>query len=154
MIKAGFLGAGIGIIYAMALTLLSPFCTICFTPLLGVGVGYLASWLEKPLRAETSLINGTVAGILTGLGVVLGQMLAAVVNGILITNSEQLPLLMKEIGLPQLVIGDSSEYWQATLAINSFCSIFNLALIVGLGAVGGVIWFQQHNKNSLAAISS
>jgi len=154
MIKAGLVGAGVGIIYVMSLTLLSPFCTVCFTPLLGFGVGYLASWFDKPLRSETCLINGTIAGGLTGVGVVAGQIIAALVNAILVTNSNTLPMLMEEIGLSQLMFTDSSEYWQATMAINSFCGLFNFALVVGLAVMGCMFWYQRHHKNSLAAISS
>ena len=154
MIKAGIIGAGAGLIYVMALTLVSPFCTLCFTPALGFGVGYLASWFDKPLRSETCLVNGTIAGGLTGVGVVAGQIMAAVVNAVLVTNSDALPMLMEEIGLSQLMFTDNAEYWQATMAINSFCGLFNFALVVGLSVMGSMFWFQRHNKNSLAAVSS
>ena len=133
MIKAGLIGGVVGFIYVMSLTLLSPFCTLCFTPLLGVGVGYIAGWFEQPTKVESSLSKGTVAGIITGLGVVLGQMIATLVNGVLVTNSKQLPLLMRDIGLSEFIITNPNDYWQATITINSLCSIFNLGLIdVGL----------------------
>jgi hypothetical protein len=145
VIKAGLIGAVIGFIYVMSLTLVSPFCTLCFTPLLGIGAGYLAGWFDTPTKSDSSLYRGGVAGGITGFGVIVGQMLATVVNGILVTNSEQLPNLMRELGLSQLLITDSNQYWQATLTANSVCSIFNLFIIVGLGAVGGLIWFQRRN---------
>ena len=154
MIKAGFIGAGFGFVYIMSLTLLSPVCTLCFTPLLGLGVGYIAGWFDKPLRAEASVSRGVVAGVITGLGVVVGQMMATVVNGILVTNSDQLPALISELGLSQAVIANSNEYWQTTLTLNSLCSMFNLALIIGLGALGSIIWFRQHGVGSLSVASS
>ena len=147
MIKSGWIGGVLGFIYMMTLTLLSPFCTLCFTPFLGIGVGYLAGWFDKPEKVESSLSRGTVAGMMTGLGVVAGQMVATLVNGILVTNSEQLPNLMREIGLSDFVVTNSNEYWQATLTINSFCSLFNLALIAGLGAAGSALWFQRRKVN-------
>jgi hypothetical protein len=152
MIKVGLIGAGIGLIYVMSLTLLSPFCTLCFTPLLGVGIGFATGWFDKPIKVEASLRRGVIAGGITGAGVVMGQILAAIINGILVTNSEDLPILMREMGLPQLMINDT-EYWQATLTLNSFCSLFNLLLVIGLAAAGSMIWFQRHNS-SLAATSS
>jgi len=154
MIKAGLIGAGIGFIYVMGLTLLSPLCTLCITPLLGIGAGYLAGWFDKPLHPGAGMSKGTIAGVITSLGVVTGQMLASVVNGILVTNSKQLPSLIREFGLSEAVITNSTEYWQTTLALNSFCSVFNLALIIGLGAFGGVIWFQRHGAGSLSSVSS
>jgi hypothetical protein len=52
MIKAGLLGAIVGFIYVMSISLVSPFCTLCITPLLGVIVGYLAGQIVKPLNLE------------------------------------------------------------------------------------------------------
>ena len=151
MIKAGFIGAGLGFIYIMSLTLLSPLCTLCLTPLLGLSVGYTAGWFDKPGRAESSLSKGVVAGGVTGLGVILGQLAAALVNGILVTNSQELPNMISELGFSEAIITNSSDYWQTTLLINSFCGVFNLALLVGLGGLGGIIWFQKHRPASLSS---
>jgi hypothetical protein len=153
VIKAGLIGAAAGFIYIMSLTLLSPVCSVCLTPVLGLGVGYLAGWFDAPLSPDTSLVRGAVAGIITGFGVVIGQMLATVVNAILVTNSEQLPILMRELGLTELIVTDSNQYWQATLTANSICSMFNLLLIAGLGAVGGLIWFQQRARIAVTDVS-
>lgn len=146
MIKAGLPGLVLAFIYVMGVTLISPFCTLCFTPLLGLGVGYLANRFDKPHKFEASLGSGIIAGAMTGFGALLGQMLAAVVNGILVTNWQELPALFKEFGFAQFP--NSSEYWQTTLMANSMCSLLNLALIAGLGAVGGALWFrrQQYKK--------
>lgn len=149
MVKAGLLGAAIGFIYIMSLTLVSPFCTLCFTPLLGIGVGYLAGWFDAPVSPETSLYRGGIAGGIAGFGVVVGQMAATVVNAILVTNSEQLPQLMREVGLAEFMFTDSAQYWEATMTANSICGVFNLLLLAGLGAAGGLVWFQRRQKASL-----
>ena len=151
MLKAGLPGAVIGFIYVMGITLISPFCTLCFTPLLGISIGYLANRFDKPPRVEASLGSGAIAGAMTGFGALLGQMLAAVVNGILVTHWEELPALFKQMGFGQ--IPDQSQYWQTTLTANSFCSLLNLGIIAGLGAVGGLIWFQQQSKKAFSTVS-
>ena len=151
MLKAGLPGAVIGFIYVMGITLISPFCTLCFTPLLGISIGYLANRFDKPPKVEASLGSGAIAGAMTGFGALLGQMLAAVVNGILVTNWEELPALFKQMGFGQ--IPDQSQYWQTTLTANSFCSLLNLGIIAGLGAVGGLIWFQQQSKKAFSTVS-
>lgn len=153
MIKAGLIGAIAGFIYVMSLTMLSPFCSLCFTPLLGLGVGYLAGWFDTPQKSESSLFRGGLAGAITGFAVVIGQMLATVVNAVLVTNSEQLPLLLQEFGLSDFVITDTNQYWQATLTVNSICSVFNLLLISGLGAVGGMLWFRRRNRTAVSTAS-
>jgi MFS family permease len=151
MLKAGLIGAVIGFIYVTIITLISPFCTLCFTPLLGIGIGYLANRFDTPPNVETSLGRGAIAGAMAGFATLLGQMLATVINAILVTNWTDLPTVFKEWGFTQ--VPDASEYWQTTLTANSFCSLLNLAIIAGLGAVGGLIWFQRHNKKALITLS-
>jgi MFS family permease len=154
VIKAGLLGAVVGFVYVMSLTLISPFCTLCITPLLGFGVGYLAGWFDTPEKSEASLYRGSVAGGITGFGVVVGQMLATVVNAILVTNWEQLPELAQSFGLSEFMMTDGDQYWQITLTTNSVCSLFNLLIIAGLGAIGGLIWFQRQDKRPLSTASA
>jgi hypothetical protein len=150
MIKAGLGGVVVGFIYVMSLTLVSPLCTFCFTPLLGLAVGYLAGRLAGTANRNSSLAAGLVAGAMAGLAAMLGQMLATVVNGILVTHWEQLPLFMTELGFPQ--ISNNNEYWQTTLAGNAFCGLLNLAIIVGLSGLGSLIWFQRYNRRLLSAV--
>lgn len=154
MIRAGLIGAGVSLVYVMSFTLLSPLCTLLITPLLGVGAGYLAGWFNKPLRVEAGLKGGAVAGFLTGVGAIAGQMLAGFVNAVLVTNSESLPQVLDEIGFSQFASIEPAEYWRATFLLNSLCGTFNVALIVGLGALGGMIWVQRHHENSLSTISA
>ncbi|GIK41398.1 MAG: hypothetical protein BroJett011_52310 [Chloroflexota bacterium] len=151
MLKAGLIGAVIGFIYVTSITLISPFCTLCFTPLLGIGIGYLANRFDTPPNVEASLGRGAIAGAMTGFAALLGQMLATVVNAVLVTNWTDLPTVFKDWGFAQ--VPDTSEYWQTTLTANSFCSLLNLALIAGLGAVGGLIWFQRQHKKAHITLS-
>jgi hypothetical protein len=150
MIKAGLAGAVIGFIYVMSLTLISPLCTVCFTPVLGLGIGYLAGRLAQPPKIEAGLAAGLVAGGITGVSAMLGQMLATVVNGILVTHWDQLPFFMTELGLPQ--ISNIGEYWQATLAANVLCGLLNLGAVIGLSGLGSVIWYQRRHHKLLSTL--
>ena len=154
MFKSGLIGAGVGFVYVMSLALLSPLCTLCLVPFLGLGVGFMASWFDKPERLEANLGRGVVAGGITGLGVTIGQILATIVTGILVTNLEELPAGFEQLAVFEPVLVDPAQYWQTTLAVGAFCSIFNLALIVGLGALGSLLWFQQYKKNTLNTVSA
>jgi hypothetical protein len=146
MIKAGLIGGVVGFIYVASLTLLSPACTLCFTPLLGIGVGYLAGWFDKPPTVNVSLSRGIIAGNITGFGVIAGQMLAAVISAVLITNLEQLPAWMRQFLQSESIVTD--------LTISSFfCSLINLGIITGLGAIGGMLWFRRQER-ALSALSS
>lgn len=137
MIKAGLIGAVIGFVYIASLSLLSPFCTVFFTPFLGLGVGYLVGFFETPTTLETSLTRSTITGGITGLIVLLGQMLTAVINGVLITNWGQGLEAMQELDIA------TPLYWQVTVGINLLCGIFNVAIIMLLATLGGYMWFQR-----------
>lgn len=151
MIKAGLIGAVVGFIYMASLTLLSPFCAFCFTPLLGLGVGYLAGWFDRPPTARAGLTGGIVAGGMAGIGGFGGQILATLISAVLITNLEQLPVMMEQLGLADMFVTDTTEYWQAALSANSFCSLFNWGIIIGLAGTGGALWFQrQQVKGTIA----
>jgi hypothetical protein len=154
MIKAGAIGAVLAIIYVMGATLVSPLCTFCLTPLLGAGTGYLASWFDKPISAETSLSHGMIAGGIAGFGAMVGQMLAAFVHAVFYTHSEQLSTFLRNFGLTEFIIDDASAYMQSTIVVYSFCGLFNLALVTGLGAVGGLIWFQRRQSSALMTTST
>ncbi len=156
MLKASLIGAVTGFIFVMSLSLLSPLCTLCCTPLLGLGVGYLSGWFDVPSEAKVSLYRGGIAGGIAGIGAMAGQMLGTIVYGILFAHSEKWPDMLREMGdilgepeLFQSIIADPGEYWQTLLTTNTLCSAFNLAIIVGLGAVGGIIWFQRQMRLKL-----
>ena len=149
MIKAGLIGIFVSLIYVTSLTLLSPFCALCFAPFLGIGVGYLAAWFDKPQTTKASTISGTIAAAITGVGAFIGQMLAAIISTILITNLEQLPALMEQFGLGEFAITDTNEYWQATLSMTSLCGLLTWGIIIALGAAGGMLWYQKQNQGTL-----
>ncbi len=145
MLKAGIIGAVLGLIYVMGLTLFSPFCTLCLTPLLGAAVGYLACHFDRPPTQPQALRSGLIAAGATGLVSLAGQGLAAVVNAVLVTNSPQLPAMLADFGLPAEILTDTQQYWQTTLATNTACGLVNLFIIIGLGAVGSMVWYNRHS---------
>jgi MFS family permease len=149
MIKAGVLGGVVGLIYAMGLAILSPLCTVCFMPVLGLGVGYLAGWISQPLESSRAVTAGVVSGGLTGLGASLGQLLAGFVFSVLFASPEQLNLIMREFGFTDIPPLTADQYWQSILLINSFCSITNWILLIGLSITGCMFWMQRRQKNRL-----
>ncbi|MEM7343236.1 MAG: hypothetical protein AAF485_03265, partial [Chloroflexota bacterium] len=154
MIKSGLIGAAAGFVYVSTLTLVSFLCTLCFTPLLGLAVGWLAAHFDRPQESGVSATKGFMAGGITGAGVVIGQMMASVINATLITNSEQwprlmeeLPIIMEQLGSAEFAMLNAEQYWQTTLTLNAVFSFVNLFIIAGLGAIGGIIWFQRKQRS-------
>ena len=143
MLKAGLIGAGIGFIYISSLYLLAPLCTLCLTPILGLGVGYLTAWFDKPTNIEKGLPSSMGAGLITASAVMVGQIMAALVKGILITNWVWARTIVDEMGWPDAVI---TEYWQNAMISDSFCGIFNLIIIIGSAIIGNMLWFQWQTE--------
>ena len=145
MLKAGFIGAGLGFIYISSLYLFAPLCTLCLTPVLGVGVGYLAARFDEPETIETGMIRSMVAGLITASAVMIGQVVAALVKGILITNWSWARIIVEQMGWPDAVITD---YWQNAIIGDSICGIFNLTIIIGSAIIGNILWFQRQTSVS------
>ncbi|MDM8520742.1 hypothetical protein QUF64_11880 [Anaerolineales bacterium HSG6] len=144
MLKAGLIGAGIGFIYISSLYLLAPLCTLCLTPFLGVGVGYLTAWFDKPTSIEAGIPRSLGAGLMTASSVMVGQVIAALVKGILIINWSWARTIVDEMGWPDAVI---TEYWQNAIIGDSFCGIFNLTIIIGSALIGNMFWFRRQTVN-------
>ena len=135
------------------MSLIYPACSLCLAPLLGMGTGYLAGWFDRPPRTESGLMSGIVAGSVAGLGAISVQMLGAVVNAVLVTNFEALPVLMEDWGFPQLATIDSTEYWQTLIFLNAFCGVLTLAIIIGSAAFSSVLWVRHHNEKPLSTLT-
>lgn len=146
MLKAGLFGAVIGLLYVMGLALFFPVCVLCFTPLLGLGVGYMAANIDEPVNSEASVGRATLAGIIASVGALVGQILAALVNGILITNSENFPDAIIALGVPASLTIGPNQYWQGILVLGSLCSVLNMTVIIGLAALGGQLWFRRQRR--------
>jgi hypothetical protein len=96
--------------------------------------------------------RAVITGAITGVGVLMGQILATIISTVLITNLEQLPALMQQLGLSNFLLADANEYWQATLTTNAFCSLMNWGIIIGLSGLGGMIWYQRQNRRTTFTI--
>lgn len=146
MFKAGLLGGLTGFIYVTSLNIFSPFCTLFITPILGLGVGYLAGWFDEPMTRQASIGRGVMAGTLTSGFVVCGQAIATLVNATIITNWEEWPTTVSSFGLSPAGITDY-DYWQATLITNTLCGLFNVIIIIGLAAIGSLFRFQRKSNH-------
>ncbi len=142
MFKAIFIGAILGLIYVTSFNIISPVCTLCVTPLIGLGVGYLTSWFEQPDIAPRSFQRGVFAGSITAMLMIPGQIVATLTNAIILTNLENWSNYANNLGLVNAPLSNE-DYWQTTLITNTMCGGFNIVVIVSFAAVGSMLWFQQ-----------
>lgn len=121
-----------------------PFCNPCVALLLGLGVGVLAAVWERPATSGGSAGEGAKAGALATVGSLIGHMIGAVANG-LIVGPQGAAELYRQLNI-QVPITPQT-YWMYNLGGNCLCAAVNVALGAGLGALGGFLWYQFSGKN-------
>ncbi len=146
MKKSGLIIGGIALIFSFVITLLSPFLLSCITPVLGIAAGYLAGVFELSLLQKDAIKSATKAGLLGGAGMLLGQILGTVINGLLV-GPEGAVMVLSSLGLsvgsPAYI---AKSYWQFMVIGTACISLFNIALMAGLGALGGLIWWEASGR--------
>ena len=144
MLKAGLIGAAVSFVLAIGAALITPFCNPCLALLLGLGVGVLAGVWERPTTSGAGAGEGAKAGAIASVGGLIGQMAGAVINGFTV-GPEAVAELMDRFDVPLQIT--EQNYWLSNLGGNCLCGLFNVLLGAGLGALGGILWYQLAGKN-------
>ena len=142
MKKAASIIGGIALIFSLGTTLLSPLCVPCLTPFLGLAAGYLAGVFDKPSEQKPSVKIGAWAGLFGGVGMLLGQFLGTLMNGLLV-GPEGAATFLNDMGF---FVGGPAQvakyYWPSLIGVTACLTLFNIALMAGLGALGSWVWWQ------------
>jgi hypothetical protein len=143
MLKAGLIGAGVGIFLAVGAAVLFPFiCNPCAALLVGLGAGALAGIFDKPPTRNASGTEGAKAGAIATGGNLVGQMIGSVINGLLV-GPEAVVELYRRWSIPEAANLVTPElYWITNLGVNCACALVGVAIGAGLGAVGGLLWYR------------
>ena len=132
-------------------TLISPLCAPCLAILLGLGAGFLAGIFDKPADNNGAVKTGAGAGALGGLGAIIGQIIGTAVNALMV-GPEGAAQFAEIVGLPT---GDPASfetgYWGGLIGSACCFGILDIALMAGLGALGGLLWWQTMGKNAVSS---
>ncbi|MEW6239311.1 MAG: hypothetical protein AB1564_00685 [Chloroflexota bacterium] len=147
MSKSGLIMAAIALVLAIGGTVVSPLCTPCLVLFLGAGAGYLAGVFDKPVEKSAATKSGALAGLIGGVGALLGQVGGSIINGVMV-GPQGTAQLLRQMGLPSTGGDTVSIYW-ISLILSTVCfGLLDLALMAGTGALGGMLWHQINNKNA------
>ena len=142
MFKSGLIFGLIAFILAAGITLLFPLCVPCAAIFLGLAAGGLAGVFDKPLNTGASAKGGALAGVMGGIGAVLGQMVGSGVNA-MIVGPEAAQQFMRQFGLVVPSSGNFDSAYYFSLFGSACClGLFDVLIMAGLGAVGGLLWWQ------------
>jgi hypothetical protein len=145
MLKSGIIFGLIGFVLVLGVSvLISPFCSICFTVLLGLGAGYVAGVFERPLDSGEAWKRGAGAGALAGGLVILGQLIAGGVNANFMANDPNAQIVNELLGLPP---ADPAMLWLGAVFAACCFGLVNVGILAGLGAAGGALWGNMNTTN-------
>ena len=148
MYKSGLIfGAGM-LVAALVITLILPYCVPCVALVVGLAAGYVAGVYAKPTGQPLATRSGAIAGAVAGVGVILGEMIGAVINGLLVKPA-QVDQILRQFGINTGTQMTSGEYWAAQLGANCCISLVSVVLMAGLGALGGLLWWNYNGKKQV-----
>jgi len=148
MLKSGLIVGIAALIFGFGATFITPLCAPCVALFAGLAAGYLAALFEKPIDQGGAAKPGAAAGAMAGVGGLVGNMIAAVVN-ILVVGPERAAQITQQFNLPS---GDptafANSYYLSGIGLPFCIALFNIALMAGLGALGGILWYQTAGKKA------
>jgi hypothetical protein len=152
MAKSSMIMAPITLILMIITALLNYVCCVC-SPLaaaiLGLIAGALCVYFEKPTDAEKSAVRGAVAGMIAGAAALVGETIGGTII-MLVAGSGKTPVACLP-GFCNLASAPTSQTsWILSSFFSScFCGLVLFAIMAGLGALGGRLWFWYiHRKTN------
>jgi hypothetical protein len=141
MLKSGAILAVVSLVLALGVTTLCiPACVPCVGLLLGLGAGLLTGALDRPSNAGKAAKAGAGAGALGGIGAIVGQMLGAGVNGVIV-GPEGAAQLLEQLGIEAGTnVATDAEYWLGVTGGALCLSALDIVFIAALGALGCLAW--------------
>jgi hypothetical protein len=147
MLKSGLIVGAISFVLGLIATIITPLCAPCVALIAGLAAGYLGGLFDKPGDQGSSAKLGASSGAIAAVGGLIGNMIAAVINTIIV-GPEGAAAFSSQLGLPS---GDAStfatSYYVSAIGLPCCIALFNVALMAGLGALGGILWYQTAGKN-------
>ena len=146
MLKSGLIiGAVSLLLSAIAGAVVSPLCGFCVGIFAGLAAGYVAGLFDKPADSGAAAKSGASAGAIAGVGALIGLMVAGGINAVLV-GPEAAAQMMQGLGLPSS--DDPAAYYAGAIGGPCCMGLLNIALMAGLGALGGMLWYQVSGKKA------
>jgi len=125
---------------------LSPLCgLLCVAPIAGLVAGYLAGVFEKPATGEDGAKTGALSGLAGGVGALLGHIAAGVINAMFAPQTAE---FMGDV-FDTAINAESTR--MAALGMGVCGGLGDVALMAGLGALGGYLWYQMVGSKATPA---
>jgi hypothetical protein len=149
VVKSGVIIAAVMLVLSCGTVLLTPLCVPCIALLAGVGAGYLAGVFDKPGASGLAAQAGAGAGAIGGVGALLGHLIGGVTNSFIV-GPEGAAQFLEQLGVTGVDLGDPTTYYISQIGGACCFGLVEVALMAGVGALGGMLWYQITGKNASA----
>jgi hypothetical protein len=148
MLKSGLIIGGVMLVLGGIFGFLFPLCVPCIALFAGAGAGYLAGMFDKTLSQGASAKSGAGAGAVGGAGALIGHVVGGMATA-LIFGPESSAELMRQFGfdVPASAASGGPAFYATAFGTSCCFGLFEVALMAGLGALGGLLWYQMTGKN-------
>jgi hypothetical protein len=150
MLKSSLIAVPLTVIVILITGFLSELCC-CASPFaavfLGLAAGVVCAFFEKPLLKNRAIERGAIAGTIAGLAALPAQVLGEIVVALLLAGNGKVDISL--FGLP--AASATVDLWN--WALNALCAatlygLLAAAVMAGMGAVGGALWFRILRKQN------
>ncbi|HIE25553.1 MAG TPA: hypothetical protein EYP74_06065 [Anaerolineales bacterium] len=150
MKKSALIIGGFAFVLSLVVTLISPFLLLCMTLFLGIVAGYITGIFEPTSRKKEAIQQAAKAGLFAGIGMLVGQVFGAIMNGFLV-GPEGAVMVFNSFGMSVGSPSQMASFYWTILTVSTACiSLFNIVLMAGFGALGGLLWWLFSGKESHA----
>jgi len=143
MKKSGLITGGLALLFSFgAAFVVSPICVPCLSILFGLLAGHMAGVFDNPGEQNRAVKMGALAGLVGGIGMLLGQIIGAIVNSVLI-GPEGTARMLARMGLFAGGPAQIEEFYWIGMVVSTACLVvFDAALMSGFGTLGGLLWWK------------
>jgi hypothetical protein len=153
MAKSSIIIAPITLILVGITSLANNYLCLC-TPLAAVFLGLIAGGLcvyfEKPIDPEKAAIRGGIAGAIAGVAALVGQTIGGTIISVVVGAGQTHVACLPGLCNQSSPTTSQTSWILSALFSSCFCGLMALAIMAGLGVLGGMLWFQftKNKKNN------
>ncbi len=149
MVKSGLIIGGVMLVLGTIFGFLFPLCIPCLALFAGAGAGYLAGMFDKPMGGTGGSAKvGAGAGAIGGAGALIGHIVGGMATA-LVYGPQASVDLMRQFGVdvPASAATGGVGFYAGAFGAACCFGLVEVALMAGLGALGGLLWYQMTGKN-------
>jgi MFS family permease len=154
MVLAGAIAGIVSFVFFLLLAATWGCMEQLFAILLGAAAGIMAGMLCKPQTVRKAAVSGGITGAIGWAGSIPGSISGILIRTFFTTTPEGINSMAQGLydfmGMANAKGARTPvEILKSDIPITCFCSALDLLFFVGLGVLGGILWFRWKNKNAV-----